>query len=103
MGKSEKLFLMCCFANDVCLQWVLTWGMAAAILWMITYVCLDRLLVLARCDAIDACPERMLAKWSRSSSSSSGGGGGGSTLGCMFGDFVVRCDRCSISVRLVGV
>ena len=21
----------------------------------------------------------------------------------MFGDFVVRCDRCSISVRLVGV
>ena len=35
---------MCCFANDVCLQWVLTWGIAAAILW-ITYVYLDRLLV----------------------------------------------------------
>ena len=41
----KKLFLMCCFANDVCLQWVLTWGIAAAILWMITYVYLDRLLV----------------------------------------------------------
>ena len=79
-GKVKSCFLCVALLMMCVLLWVLTWGIAAAILWMITYVCLDRLLVLTRCDAIDACPEQMLAKWSRgSSSSSSGGGGGGSS------------------------